>query len=366
MSYILSIGPNGESAMATIEKRDIHDHQTAYRVRVRLRGYPEQTATFHRLTDARKWAQKTEADIREGRYFKTPEAKKHTLAETIDRYSETILPHKPKTKNAQTAQLQWWKDRIGDHLLFHVTPALITHCREILASEETERKIIRSHATVNRYLAVLSHLFTIAVKEWAWADENPFLKVTKMKEPRGRIRFLSDDERQRLLEVCQKSESEYLYLIVMLCLSTGARKMEVLGLQWKDIDLKREKIILYDTKNKEVRSLPLKGRALELMEKHEKVRRSEYVFPSKDGAKPVDIRTPWETALIKANITDFRFHDLRHSAASYLAMEGATLSEIAAVLGHKTMQMVKRYTHLTESHTANVVDRMNRKMFGGK
>src|SRR3990167_10422735 len=101
-----------------------------------------------------------------------------------------------------------------------------------------------------------------------------------MKESRGRIRCLDDEERERLLDACKQSDSQWLYLIVMLCLSTGARKMEILGLKWKDIDLKREKILLFDTKNKDVRNLPLKGKALELMKSHAKIKRldTDFVF----------------------------------------------------------------------------------------
>jgi integrase len=85
-----------------------------------------------------------------------------------------------------------------------------------------------------------------------------------------------------------------------------------------------------------------------------------------NSAKPIDLRTPWETALKNAGIEDFRFHDLRHSAASYLAMNGASLAEIAEVLGHKTLQMVRRYAHLSEAHTTNVVASMNEKIFGAE
>jgi integrase len=88
------------------------------------------------------------------------------------------------------------------------------------------------------------------------------------------------------------------------------------------------------------------------------------VFPSKNFKDPIDIRTPWETAIKRAKVSDFRFHDLRHSAASYLAMNGASLAEIAEILGHKTLQMVKRYSHLSESHTSKVVAAMNEKLFG--
>jgi len=108
--------------------------------------------------------------------------------------------------------------------------------------------------------------------------------------------------------------------------------------------------------------LPLAGRASELLRQMASVRRlgSNAVFAGRNG-KALFPRDAWEAALVKAEISDFRFHDLRHTAASYLAMSGATLAEIAEVLGHRTLQMVKRYAHLTEQHTSSVVSRMNSK-----
>ena len=141
-----------------------------------------------------------------------------------------------------------------------------------------------------------------------------------------------------------------------------------MSLTWNDVDLKRNTIVLHDTKNGERRSVSLSGLALELLTKisESKKGKTNLLFASKknNGKTPVDIRTAWEVALRKAGIADFRFHDLRHSAASYLAMNGATLAEIAEVLGHKTLQMVKRYAHLSEQHTAKVVAAMNEKIFG--
>src|SRR5688500_14668848 len=99
--------------MANIEKRTSGDKRIAYRVKVRLKGFPVQSATFERLTDARRWAQDTESAVRNGRHFKTSEAKRHTLGELIDRYIKTVLPTKPKSKAKQTAQLEWWKEQIG-------------------------------------------------------------------------------------------------------------------------------------------------------------------------------------------------------------------------------------------------------------
>ena len=354
--------------MATIEKRTTNS-ATSYRAKVRLKGYPTQSATFARLTDAKKWVQDTESAIREGRHFKTSESKKHTIKELVERYIKEILPQKPKSTIDQKTQLGWWKNSIGSFSLADVTPALIIEYRSKLALEKSERKgTKRSNATVNRYCSVLSHAFTIAVKEWNWMQENPMMKIKKLKEPRGRVRFLNDEERERLLEACQESSSPFLYILVVLGISTGARKMEIRSLEWKDVDLNRGMIILHDTKNGERRSLPLVGIAKDLMKAHYKNRNknTELVFPAKNLQTPIDIRTPFETALQKAEIEDFKWHDLRHSCASYLAMNGATLAEIAGVLGHKTLSMVKRYSHISDAHTAGVVERMNSKIFGGR
>jgi integrase len=153
--------------------------------------------------------------------------------------------------------------------------------------------------------------------------------------------------------------------VVVLALATGARKMELLSLTWNDVDFRRQVIILHDTKNGERRVLPITGHAYEVLVHCARVRRTDthYVFPSQNGTKPFDIRRAWVASLQRAGIPDFRFHDLRHSAASYLAMNGASLAEISEILGHKTLAMVKRYAHLSEVHTAGVVGRMNAQIF---
>ena len=190
-------------------------------------------------------------------------------------------------------------------------------------------------------------------------------KVSKPKEPKGRVRFLSDGERQRLLTACQASRTPHLYIVVMLALSCGARKTELVLLRWPDVNLKRGTLTFHETKNGERRTVPLTGQALSLMEQHAKVRRLDtmLVFPNAEGKQFLRFREAFESAVERAGIVDFRFHDLRHSFASYLAMNGATLAEIAEVLGHKTLAMVKRYAHLSEAHTRGVVERMNRAVF---
>lgn len=357
--------------MAAITKRTAQNGDVSYQVKVRLKGHPAQSATFARLTDAKKWAKQTEAAILEGRHFKTSEAKRRTLGELVDAYTRDVLPDK-KDKAARTGQLNWWKEQLGSYALADIRPVLIAEYRDKLTREPrtlpSGREKLRTPATVNRYLAALSAAFTWAVKERQWVEDNPLAKVTKPKEPRGRVRFLSDDERAALLQACRESSNGDLYLAVVLALSTGARRMEVLGLRWPDVDMSRGIITLHQTKNGERRALPLAGHALELVRERGKVRRidTDLLFPSSvRPQQPIDLHQPFEKALQAAGIENFRWHDLRHSAASYLAMSGASLAEIAEVLGHKTLSMVKRYSHLSEAHTAGVVARMNAAIFGG-
>ena len=352
--------------MATIEKRRADDGTSSYRVKIRLSGQEPVTGTFTRITDAKRWVQATEAAIREGRYFKTAEAKRHTLADLVDRYVLEVLPHKPKNSANTAHQLGWWKSKLGQHTLDEITAARIVQCRNDLLATKTRRNRPMAPATVVRYLAALSHSLNIAVKDWEWMDDSPMRKVSKPREPRGRERFLSDDERVELLTACKESTSTYLYPVVVLAISTGMRSTEMMTLRWPQIDLKRGQIRLHDTKNGSSRAVPLAGHAMNLVQDIAKVRRigTDLLFPGRDPKKSVDLKKPWNTAVRKAKLMDFRFHDLRHSAASYLAMNGASTIEIAAVLGHKTLQMVKRYSHLANSHTSSVVTAMNEKIFG--
>jgi integrase len=252
--------------MADITKRVLADGTTTYRVRIRLRGTPIQSATFCSLTKAKLWAQSTEAAIREGRHFATSASKKHTCGEMIDRYIAEILPLKPKSKPKQTSQLLWWKEQIGYVLLAQLTPSLIAQQRDKLLSGTTYRHTQRSPATVIRYLAALSHVITVAHEEWEWIAHHPMSKITRPKEPRGRVRFLSPEEREQLLQACSESASPLLLPIVVLALSTGMRQNEILGLTWQDVDLARGRALLHETKNGERRVITIAGRALKLLQ----------------------------------------------------------------------------------------------------
>lgn len=168
------------------------------------------------------------------------------------------------------------------------------------------------------------------------------------------------------MEACREHEEKLIYLIVLVAVSTGMRQGEILNLKWRDLDFDQSLALVNDSKNQERRSVHLVGDAKkELRDLAARPHgEDDYVFPNRRGTGPVHTRKAWEEVIQAAEIEDFRFHDLRHTFASYLAMSGATLVEIAEALGHKTLEMVRKYAHLAEGHTREVVARMNRQFLG--
>ncbi|GAB3734002.1 site-specific integrase [Luteimonas pelagia] len=346
--------------MATIEKRVGKTGKATWRVRVRRATGPWLTKTFKRKQDAEEWARGIEHKLDVGDHVPSSEARRRTLADAIDRYLTVTLPQSKHQKNAaeQTRILLWWRDRLGDRPLAGITPATIAEVRDQLAVEPARGGKPRSGATINRRITALSAVMRVAVKEYGWLPKNPIPNVTRMPDSKGRERFLSPPERKAILAACEASPCPALFPLVTAALATGARKGELLGLLWRDVDLTHRRVTFRDTKNGETRTVPLATPAVEALKAWRKARLPvAEVFPY----PPATIDNAWQAARAKAELPDVRFHDLRHSAASYLAMSGASLMDIAAILGHKTLAMVKRYSHLSEQHTTAAVDRMAEK-----
>ncbi len=347
--------------MAYIEKRNAK-YGIRYRANVRVKGFPSKSATFHSKAEARRWAEAEEGKLKYQRAIEGHNSTYHTLDDAIVRYMRDIAIRTPKSFDAKRFALGVWSRLIGPLQIQKVTAVMISEIRTNMHRGRLGREL--APATVNRYMACLSHVLTIAAREWGWIPASPMSAVTKLKEPRGRVRFLSDNERKRLLDACKLSCNSQMYAIVVVAISTGMRKSEILGLRRSDVDLDRHRIILQDTKNGDRRSVPLVGLAATLVgELWDRDQDSEFLFASPTGGRFFDLKRPWKNALRQAQIFDFRFHDLRHCAASYLAMSGATSHEIAEVLGHKSLDMVKRYTHLCDTHVSKVVERMTKQIF---
>ncbi len=373
--------------MATIQKRKNDDGTTSYRAMIRLKGHPNASATFTRLTDAREWAAKTEAEMKAGRFFGT--AKLKTLNDLFDKY-KAAASQRLKSWNDVERRLNWWKGKAGKEMLEAITPARIAEWRDELLATPKKFGGKRSPADVNRTIAAISSAMTYAVRELGWIERNPCERVTKQKESGGRIRFLSDAEIPRLLDAVRASSHPDLLPAVLLALTTGARKSEILGLRWSQIDFQRRAITLLqgETKNNAGRALPLSGEIVELLKARNKVRKidDDLVFPPNKGKKELVLREPWKAALVMAGIdtrkatrnsrhlqsdksraepvmtSDFRWHDLRHTAASYLTMAGVSALEVARVLGHKTLAMSLRYSHLAPDRVTELGDKLAARM----
>jgi integrase len=365
--------------MATIEKRTASDGATSYRAKIRVKGFPVESATFERLTDAREWSKRIEADMKAGRYFGGGKMK--TLGDLFNKYEATAAP-RLKSWSGVKRRLDWWREKAGGELLDSITPARIAAWRdELLATPKRNGGGQRSGADVNRALAALSAAIKHGINELEWLEKNPVKRVTKPKEGGGRIRFLSDDEMPRLLSAVRASPHPDLLPAVLLALTTGARSGEILGLRWSQIDFKRRTITLAHgaTKNDAGRSLPLSGEVADLLQARNKVRKidDDRVFPPHPGCKALELRDPWKAALVQAGIdvrsvnykgrkagetSDFRWHDLRHTAASYLTMAGVSAIEVARVLGHKTLAMSLRYSHLAPDRVTELGDKLAARM----
>lgn len=370
--------------MATIRERPTSKGERKWNAIVRREGFPEKSATFPNKRDAERWVRLIEGEYAKGKHLPSLEAERHTGADLLTRYEPEMTP---KRRKAVAAHLVWWRAAIGDKKLSAMTPSLMREKLDELKNEPYTRAVPRktvtltprrkrkpgarpkqrkrSKSSVNRYKETLRKIFTVAVKEYEWMAENPLSKIKDLEEPRGRVNCLSPEQRKALLDACQPQSAD-LYALVICALCTAARAGELTGLTWRDVDFDRKRAILHHTKNNERRALSLTGPALEVLRKRAKVRRidTDRVFPHPTTRGPFDYAKQFKAALKIAGIEDFRFHDLRHTAASYLAMNGATTAELAAILGHKTLQMVKRYSHLSDQHVAGVVERMTDNVFG--
>jgi integrase len=215
-------------------------------------------------------------------------------------------------------------------------------------------------ATINRYHVALAAVLSWAIRQRiapkAW--DNPCKRIALRPENNGRVRFLDDKELPALLEACKRAKWPKLYALVLLALTTGARRGELEALRWRDIDLDGGLATLERSKNGDKRVLPLLPNAIEALRPHVGAP-GALLFASSRRPDVAHNHVPcWHTALKVAGVRSFRFHDLRHSCASYLAQSGATLLEIADVLGHRNLSVTRRYSHLAVEHKSKLVSRV--------
>lgn len=314
--------------MATFQKRG-----DSWRAIIRRAGQPTVTATFETKASAQKWATETEAKMDAGRYVDPRPHSDLTLKVAFDRYLEEVTARKKNTSGERSRIARWQKSVVKDRTLLQIGSHDLAKFRNDRLAEGAAANSVRLD------LAVISHLFTIAAKEWGFTDlQNPVLHLTLPSPGKGRDRRLAPGEEEQLLAVAPEFHDE-LHDIIIVALETAMRRAEISKLNAKLI--RNGIAVIRDTKNGDDRRVPLSSRALAAIQRH---------TPSADGRifqiHVGDISRKFNCAAKKIGAEDLVFHDLRHEATSRLFEKGFSSMEVATITGHKTLQMLKRYTHL--------------------
>lgn len=321
--------------MPTFERRGRY-----WRVRVRRRGYPEQGRTFDTKGQAEAWARSVETEMDRGLFVDRTEAEKNLLADIIDRYIREVTPTK-RGAAPEEARLKALKKRPIAQMKMSALSS--SH----IASYRDDRLKVVASGTVNKELNHLAHVIETARREWGvQLPENPVRLVRRPAAPKSRDRRFTSDEEARLLAACEDARNPFLKPIVILAIETAMRQGEIVGLQWPHINLKKRVAHLPLTKNGEARSVPLSKRAtavLRRLAKAKSVSLTGSVFP---GLTAEAVKRSFMRACKRAGLEDFHFHDLRHEGTSRLFEKDLNPFEVASVTGHKSLQMLKRYTHL--------------------
>lgn len=266
-------------------------------------------------------------------------------------YLEYSKQNKAKNSyNRDTISIGHLIEEFGDCLLGDIKPQNIENYKN-------HRREKVSGSTVNRELACLSHMFNLAIRAGA-VSTNPLQQTNKFKEPPGRVRYLSIEKIDRLIEVSPK----YLRDIIITVLNSGMRKSEVLGLTWEKVDLDKRIIQLTKTKNNKIRFIPINRDLFSIVLIATRKRRSRLCIPSRRDSYSRCSRC-FNASLKLAEIEDFRFHDLRHTFASHFVMTGYPIQALQQILGHSSLAMTMRYSHLADHYIKNTLEGYGSKMW---
>lgn len=344
--------------MATIVKTPAG----SWKAVVRKLGWPTTAKSFRTRRDAEDWSRRTEDEMVRGIYIQRSSSDRMTVAAALDRYHQEITStKKTTTQRGEVSKVKALMPYFGKYSMSAVTADLVATYRDKRLAEG------KANNTVRLELALLSHLFTIAIKEWRLGlTYNPVANIRKPKPGEGRNRRLSPKEEQQLFNAITRHSNPMLRWIFQIALETGMRSSEIVNLTPLDIDLKKRIVYLRDTKNGNARTVPLNKTVTEVFSEAlaNKLRpeNTELIFfgePGRDKKRrPYEFNKVWMDIKQSLGITDLRFHDLRHEAVSRLVEAGLSDQEVSAISGHKSMQMLKRYTHLRAEDLVKRLDQI--------
>lgn len=326
--------------MASITQRN-----SSFRVRIHRKDNKPISKSFKTQSEALDWLKRIEAQLQLGIY-EEPCTKAHinpkmNFGVAVEKYLKSHSIHKVSHRDEayilKILSKRWYKkllEDVGKHEIANLKDDLITQNR--------------AASTINHYLNALSQLYQVAINEWGLKISNPIEGIKRIPEPSGRMKRLSREAEQILLEECQKNGHDQLRHLVIIAIETGMRQGEILSMRWEDVDLMNRHIFLRHTKNGDSRQVPLTTRAKETLEQLKCKDENELVFTQCHWV----LRKQFSRVVKSLASTDensyfcgLRFHDLRHEALSRLSDKGLNVIELAHISGHRTLAMLRRYTH---------------------
>jgi len=325
--------------MATIRQRN-----NRWQCIVKRKGYPPLSKTFDLRNDAEKWARLQERLMDAGQWVDRTEAEQTTFGQLLDRYAREITCTK-RGAEVETIRI----NALKRSTLARYAVAAIS--RQSIANWRDQRLQEVSGSTVTRDLQLLSHVFTIAIREWGFGlTANPVSLVRKPTKGPARDRTLTDQERLALITSCGQCRNPWIKSVVIFALETAARRGEILALRWKDVDLERHIAKLNVTKTGQPRTLPLSPACLTMLRNLPRSVDGR-VFP----LTMQSLKQAYERSVLRAGIRDFRFHDLRHDSLTRLAKIGLSVLELRAISGHTSTDMLARYVSINAEDLARKI-----------
>lgn len=357
--------------MATIVKTP----SGTWKAVIRKRGWPTKAKTFRVRRDAVDWSRRTEDEMVRGVYIQRAPSERMTVKVALERYLKEVTPRKKaSTQVREQRRVGVLIEHLGRYSLAALTPEIIANFRDLRLNGDPEGKGSakpHSNNTVRLELAMLGHMFNVAMKEWGLGlTYNPVQSIRRPSPGTGRDRRLQGVERERVLEAADAHSNPMLGWIVRLALETGMRASEISNLRRGQVDLARRVVRLRgaDTKNGTSRTVPLTHEAVRVL----KLALANPIRPidtdlvffgeaSRAGHRGAyQFQHAWRGIKQQLGLTDLHFHDLRHEAVSRLVEAGLSDQEVAAISGHKSMQMLKRYTHLRAEDLVGRLDAIDR------
>ena len=341
--------------MGTIKKRG--DYQ--FRVQIRRKGYPPVSKTFTYLANAQAWEREVESQMDQGIYQENTQANAITIEDLAKDYIDDYSPSK-KNSVEDIRLMNVVIKKFGQYNLSNIKSTMVKGWLDDM------KKAGLAGSTINHHLSTFSVLIETAMKDWGYKlPENPCKMVKRMPAGKPRDRRLLPGEEERIIFECINSRNKFVAATMKLSIETGMRQGEIFALLWENVDLERAVVKAIDTKNSDDRHIPLSTRAFAIIKSLPQATEGKVMKCTQHGvasslrdairrarSKYLNECIESGQAPVKGFLENLRPHDLRHEAASRFFEMDLDIMEVAAITGHKTLQMLKRYTHLKAENLA--------------